>query len=615
MAFARKYILDNSCFDHNVRGSPCSPSDIFGPFGKFKGYAWVSQPFEGYGNIIYVTTTGRTQMVFNALADWMEDNNFSKYLYDKWIEVRPNHTQLYQSIMGQKYDLQARIKQALISISQSVSDLELLEHDIRKYQEFADYIHDSQLDTNVKDAKKRAELEHRKKLASMALKTVFVDQVDYYAGGNGQGAGRLSMAFMRNNNIMPTIVDDFMSMNSVDDLTNGHLKNLQTVEKNMLRVKWKLYQDWLATFRNEVEQRLSRLNQLKRSREKTLEQFREWAKPLIVREMSIHEGFSDEALRMDTSLRLGNEYETLGEPVSMTFTNLLGFKRLSTVEIQKTPSEEIQRQSENVPEITNVYDELAKILIFDENVGLRVKYPWITPAWVNSVKGWCLAQVKKKMLGGYTQYIIMTNVRYFVKNVISKTKFGVETGVYNFDNFMITPNIMFVKMVEYKAREEEVRRYINQMLGIKDERKPLKYTVINGRYKIIKSSAPKKKPLGDDEFSSYDELLERYPESKYNVQFVPQKESESSLKKIFNINFDFLLHKFPMSGDEYHGGDYDAYIFKKFKERMGMSIYFRSTPYEKDFFDRIAQFHMVNVGISAGKMRGVVKKAMGVPGG
>ncbi len=615
MAFVRRYILDNSYFDHNVRGSPYSPSDIFGPFGKLKGYAWVSQPFEGYGNIVYVTRTGRTRQVFNALMDWLDGSNFDKYVFDKWIEVRPSSGQFYQTIMGQKYDLQARVKQALISISQSVSDLELLEHDIRKYQEFENYLRDAAMDVNVSDKKKREELIKRKKLAQMALKTIFVDQVDYHAGGTGQGPGRLSMAFMRNNNIMPTIVDDFMAMESIDDIESGPLKNLQTVEKNMLRVKWKLYEEWLKTFRNEVERRLSRLNQLKRSREKTLEQFREWAKPLIVREMAIRDGFSDEANRLDVTMRLGNEYESLGEPVSMTFTNVIAFKRLSTVELQKTPSELIQKQSEKVPEITNIYDELAKILIFDENVGLRVKYPWITPAWVNSVKGWCLSQVKKKMLGGYSQYLIMTNVRFFTKTTTYRNNFEVETGVYAFDNFMVTPNIMFVKMVEFKAREEEVRRYINQMLGIKDERKTLRYTVVDGKYKVLKSSEKPAKQLGDNEFSSYDELLARYPDSDYKIEFIPQKEKESSLKKIFNLDFDFLLHKFPMSGSEFHGSDYDKYIFKQFKKRMGMSIYFRPTPYEKDFFDRIAQFHMVNVGISAGVMRGVVKKAMGVPGG
>ncbi len=615
MAFVRRYILDNSYFDHNVRGSPYSPSDIFGPFGKLKGYAWVSQPFEGYGNIVYVTRTGRTRQVFNALMDWLDGSNFDKYVFDKWIEVRPSSGQFYQTIMGQKYDLQARVKQALISISQSVSDLELLEHDIRKYQEFENYLRDAAMDVNVSDKKKREELIKRKKLAQMALKTIFVDQVDYHAGGTGQGPGRLSMAFMRNNNIMPTIVDDFMAMESIDDIESGPLKNLQTVEKNMLRVKWKLYEEWLKTFRNEVERRLSRLNQLKRSREKTLEQFREWAKPLIVREMAIRDGFSDEANRLDVTMRLGNEYESLGEPVSMTFTNVIAFKRLSTVELQKTPSELIQKQSEEVPEITNIYDELAKILIFDENVGLRVKYPWITPAWVNSVKGWCLSQVKKKMLGGYSQYLIMTNVRFFTKTTTYRNNFEVETGVYAFDNFMVTPNIMFVKMVEFKAREEEVRRYINQMLGIKDERKTLRYTVVDGKYKVLKSSEKPAKQLGDNEFSSYDELLARYPDSDYKIEFIPQKEKESSLKKIFNLDFDFLLHKFPMSGSEFHGSDYDKYIFKQFKKRMGMSIYFRPTPYEKDFFDRIAQFHMVNVGISAGVMRGVVKKAMGVPGG
>jgi len=614
-SFVRKYILDSSLLDHNIRNENYSPSKIFGPTGKLKGYAWLTQPYEGYGNIVYVTTPGKSRTVFNNLLDWLTYDKWKNYVFDKWIEIRPSHTKMYQSVIGQKYDLQARIKQALVSISQSVADLELLEHDIRKYEEFEGYLDGMEKDTSnlKKDEKKKAEQE--KKFSEMAIKTVFVDQVDYHSGGTGQGPGRLSMAFMRNNNIMPTIVDDFMIMRNPDDLENGTLKNISTVEKNMLRVKWKAYQSWLNSFKSEVKNRLSRLIQLKRSREKTLTEFREWAKPILARELAIKEGFSEESNRTFDKL-VGTEYSSLGEPIALTSTNLLSFRRLSIEEYQKTPSEMYQRDSESIPELADFYDTIAKIMIFDENVGLRVKYPWITKQWVDSVKDECAKKVKGLMLGGFSRYMMMSNINYISRNTIYRGDFEVEIGVFNFDNFMITPNLVFVKMVEHKAKDEEIKRYINQMLGIKDERRTLKYTIKNGKYVVTEKPKEKLseniKTDNDTTFRSYDDLLKKYSEEKYKIEFVPQK-SSNTFNNIFNLKFDFLNHLFPSSG-EYTPSSYDDYIYKKFRKVKGLKIFFKPTPYEKDFFDRIAQFHMVNVGIKAGKMRNVIKKLMNVPG-
>jgi len=55
------------------------------------------------------------------------------------IEVSPVHQQYYQLTQKQKEDLESRIKKGLASASQSVADLELLEHDLRKYQDFIKY--------------------------------------------------------------------------------------------------------------------------------------------------------------------------------------------------------------------------------------------------------------------------------------------------------------------------------------------------------------------------------------------------------------------------------------------------------------------------------------------
>ena len=620
---ARRYLLDNSYFDHGLRdaGVPHAPANLFGPFGKFKGYAWVSQPLEGYSNIVYISSPGKTRTVFNGLMDWMDQNKWKNIVFDKSIEVTPTHTKLYQSVIGQKYELQARIKQALVSISQSVADLELLEHDIRKYEEFDEYLKGMDTDVNhVRDKKEKKELERKKKFSEMAIKTVFVDQVDYHSGGTGQGPGRLSMAFMRNNNIMPTIVDDFMIMGGPDDLDNGPLKNLSTVEKNMLRIKWKAYQAWLSSFRNEVESRLGRLTQLRMSREKTLDEFREWVKPIISRELAIKEGFSEEGNRTFENI-IGTEYSSLGEATAQTYNNILSFHRLSIEEVQKTPSEMYEMASEKISELDlkNIYDSMSEILVLDENVGLRVKYPWITKAWVDSVKGDCISRVKSLMLKGFSRYLIMSNIRYMTRNTIYRGEFEVEIGVYLIDTFMITPNIAVVKMIEQKAKDEEIKRYINQMLGLKDDRRTLTYTIKNGRYVVNKENVKKVVRDGGDEksgFKNYDELIEKYPESRYKLRFTPEGENGTlkEIRNVFNFKFDFLNHLFPTHPGEYFSSDYGDYIYNKFRKMKGRGMFFSSTPYDKDFFDRVAQFHMVITGINNGKIRGKIQSLMGVPG-
>jgi len=58
---------------------------------------------------------------------------------DEWIEVAPTHREYYERTVATKGAIEGLIKQGLGSAAQAVADYELVNHDLRKYKEIADY--------------------------------------------------------------------------------------------------------------------------------------------------------------------------------------------------------------------------------------------------------------------------------------------------------------------------------------------------------------------------------------------------------------------------------------------------------------------------------------------
>ncbi|MCK4550921.1 MAG: hypothetical protein KAT91_03125, partial [Candidatus Aenigmarchaeota archaeon] len=205
-------------------------------FGKNNmGPCFIVQAEDQQKIILNPTTApGGIMGMYYSLMFELPKDNWNPAKPEETIEVSPVHQQYYQLVTAQKEQLEGKIKQGMASISQSIADLELVEHDKRKYDEFQEYLDE----LKSPDAKKKRE-------ANLRLKSVFVDQVDFHVGGTGQGAGRLSLAFMRNNNIMPTVVDDFFRMGSLEDINTGKLQDLPDVERRMLETKFNAYNQWL----------------------------------------------------------------------------------------------------------------------------------------------------------------------------------------------------------------------------------------------------------------------------------------------------------------------------------------------------------------------------------
>ena len=447
------YILDDSKITKKLNGDDAVQHCIDITM-KNLGKLIVVHPPDQYIKINPTMEPGATVKLYHSLVFQLPKWEYDVKKMDEYVEVSPVSKQYYQLTMQQKQQLEQQIKQGLANASQAVSDYELLHHDERKYRRYLKYLG---LKFNGEEFVKEGESDEH------SLKSIFIDQVDYHTGSTGQGAGRLSMAFMQQNNIFPTIMQDFYEMDKEEDLKEkDRLSDLPVVEKNMLKSKWRAYQQWKNLFMNEVKDRYRRIWELKQGREKSIDEYRNWLKPYIARHKLLEEGLG----RKRTRAKLQTLPPTpQGIATSKNEVKLWVWKDMLPREVHAVPGE-IHAKKPVHPYNHKQIKALNKKLIFDEKDGLKSKYPWITEEWVEE------------------------KVDEIVGNEIDKNKHYYAFGVINFDrtNFryadgaetedvdiyveflLLTHNAMLVKLLEAKAHEEELNRYINQLLGIHKEK-------------------------------------------------------------------------------------------------------------------------------------------------
>ncbi len=546
----------------------------------------------GFINGIYYGT------MFEAAKDGFKSAKIKDSVY-----VNPIHKGFFDLILGQKEQLEQKIKQGLVGISQSIADLELVEHDIRVYKQYKEYL--DMLDSDDEDERRKAEL---------SLKTIFVDQVDFHVGSQGGqgGPGRLSMAFMRNNNIMPTIVDDFMEIKSIEDVRqnsqNQKLMYLPTVEKRMLEVKYNSYLDWLSDFNKAVRERLSRLESLHKSRLKTVEEYKEWLKPTIARHKLISDALESEGGRKD--------YKTMPYDIS---TSASSFNSIS-VWLWKgfvQPNDRPASADKIFSKINYNMDDAGfrdplhpfnywtqENLIFNHSEGLVADYPWITKEWAYEKAGKYVKELSADRFKIYYNFITMD---------IGKANFKIgnselEDGDFLLNCFILSYNAMLAKLLEKDAIQEEFEMYVNDVIGIPhhfssgDSDYPhliINYVNKNGKYLItehcIDGLKKARKYFPDHNLS--DELLkwaekphtlkeikERFPENKFH--YVRIKEESSLNKWLKSIGLEFNIFRTRSPG-----------------------------PYENIFLQRITKFYFITSGKAVSKIKGMIlKRISNLPG-
>ncbi len=408
------------------------------------GHAIVVAPFEAHTAIDYTAPVGATTALYYSLAFQLGKWDFVVQKADEWIEVSPVHAQYYQLTQRQKEELEAKIKSGLASVSQAIADMELLSHDERKYREFLDYF-----GITYKNHKFHEDKEPDEHM----LRSIFIDQIDAHTG---EGISMRSIVSR-----WPTLIVDFQRLSS-NDLDPEKVKKKLDVPKSeaiILVTKNKLYNEWKNLFKPQLKTRYMRILELMNSRKKSIDEYREWLKPLIARHKMIEEGLSRSSVRKESRTSF---IQTSGHGTSSATIVLWTWRDFIAPEIHKGGTERLGK--EIFYKKIDPYDAWTKRnLIFNKDYGLIVKYPWITDEWVKEKKEELYQRKWLKENYLYYTFFIITFTR---TNIRGADGSEIEDGIFDVNAVFMSQNILFAKLLDLLAKQEEFENYVNEMLGL-----------------------------------------------------------------------------------------------------------------------------------------------------
>lgn len=451
------YLLDDPNFNRNLAGE-CVDDRVekwTAQDGRYLGHALFACPREAQTSMNPTMPPGGTSMMALRMCFQLRKWEYQIQKVDEWIEVSPAHVQYYQMTHKQKEELEGRIKQGLASAAQAVADLELLKHDERKYREFLDYLGLEYKGNGVFEP-----IEDRKP-DEHSLKAVFIDLVDVHTGDG------ISMRSIVSR--WPTLIVDFLKLNE-NDMDPDAVKNkldISKAEAVVLITKNKLYQEWKKLFTPEIKARYERIDTLVKSREHSVREYREWLKPLIARHKILEEGLATPGRRKELSTMF---IQPVGHAISLTEWVYWTWRYSQPAELQKggTERQAIEQAGEKQAKVKPDDKWTRKNLIYHPKHGLIVKYPWIEDKWVDEQLEWIMAQK-----GERTPWIIPHRL-YYAFHIIKITKANIRTPtgeeiedtVFDVNLIYMTQNVLFVKLLELKAKQEELNRYVDNLIGV-----------------------------------------------------------------------------------------------------------------------------------------------------
>lgn len=478
----KEWILGNLS-RHPLRGDILNKSlnKMCGPKGLWLGHVVAAGPFESHVRLDFTGPPGSVSGIYYSLVFQLGKWEYNVQKRDEWIEVSPVHAQYYQLTQKQKEDLEGKIKQGLVSVSQSIADMELLMHDRRRYHEFLHYLGYRTPNELKKDKSKKLEKretedhghtdeemdeiclkedddekerkEREKRTDNHSLKAVFIDQVDMHTG---EGISMRSIVSR-----WPTLITDFMKMND-GDMDPDKVKNNLDVSKAeavVLITKNKLYQEWKSIFGPEIKNRYITINDLARARKTSVDEYKEWLKPFIARHRLIKEGLASSGGRGSA---LTSSITSGGVATSSSKIVLYVWKDFLVPELYKGGSEDTGKLR-MYKKLRPDDDWTMKHLIFNKRFGLINKYDWITKEWV---------EAKLKEMEDSRWFTFQKPYYSFFEITLEKTNIRMPTGdemedgVFDINMFCMSENALFCKLLELKAEQELMEQHVNNLLGV-----------------------------------------------------------------------------------------------------------------------------------------------------
>ncbi len=415
-----------------------------------------------------VTLEGQSEIIYNVWLYRSAKWHWNVYKADEFIAVTPAAPPAFVPLMSQKERMEGKIKSGMASAAQAVADYELLKHDLRKYRDILDFF-------------KKAEQENDEHV----LRSLFLDRVDAYTG---EGYSMITMAKR-----WPTIISDFIRMLTNLDSPEDIMKEMKVTkaEAVVLRTKNELYKEWKKLFFPDVKERYARIRNLLQSREKSIDQYREWLKPIVSLYKQIREQEEIEVSPFGgagPSANLTNPLVFANTPQGYVYAKLWMFKPIMPEEMAKPiilqgQGYELDPYDNWVKNKCKTLEKKYKIRIYHDKAdkNKREKEEGINPYYIivrDFIKGLQMTGARKKkgeILSAHPgpcyderfAYYAFVDIDYecqYKKG--SSGPMVMEDQYFHIYPFILSKNVMLLFHMEMAAKEKAFDREVEELIGL-----------------------------------------------------------------------------------------------------------------------------------------------------
>ncbi|MCK5476873.1 MAG: hypothetical protein KAI55_03050, partial [Candidatus Aenigmarchaeota archaeon] len=351
--------------------------------------------------------------------------------------------------------------------------------------------------------------------------------------------------------------------------TSDYFKNIPLVEKNLLKSKLFAYDEWMKIYESTLKSRHEQYGQIKRSKEFIIDQTKKSLKPYITQYKLYEEALSSSSARKG----LFSDYlisRGLAEPFIVYRIDY--FIKSVTDMYQIMAPKQFTREDEmnGVFGKYGCYDKFMKEeLIFNFDHGLICDFPWITEEWVEEK----VQEITKSHYWNsdrtYFTFHKLKTQRAVAELPMGGGNIMNEDTDFTHTMFLMSRNVFVSKMLELKAKEEEVEHYVDKMLGIIPKvkgKKIIKYEKKRGTEYLVDGKV----------YDSKKKMIEVYSLDEYTLmEYKTPSKLIAQIKEILYINFKIRAIGGPYEHHFYKGINktfFKGYVQARFNTICGMFL-------------------------------------------
>jgi hypothetical protein len=572
------------------------------------GEAICLVPGEAEEFLSFTTPMGQVSGVTASLIFQFRKWGYVRYKVDESIWVSPVFKPYYDLVIAQREQLQASIKAGLASISQAISDFELVWHDLRKYKEFLDHFENLEKGKKLMKENKEEGLKLFNR-ANSTLKSIFIDQVDVHTGE--------TVALKLIANRWPTIIADFLKLQDDDVEPKDIAKKYHVSEAEgvVLATKNKLYLEWRDNlFYPTVKERYTTLKSLCEARKKSIEEYKNMLKPTIARYKMIVDALEKPEARKGLLISTAMPHAQALSGDTVTIWAWKPFAPSEKYNITKESFDKIPaleagfngREVEELKEAGRIKDEgMVDALPVEPSIDSIVREyakkvegeygVKITSLDIFDARQMLVEQFKQatKALTGvepwvWSPYFVFINVP--LSRSVIKTPTGVEIEDLEIEHLysaLYTQNFIIVRCLELIAKEKQLENYMGLLLG--------EYGLSSEKLELLRT-----KELVEREFPHVYGLDEKKEEEKMVRKQELEKVKSAKVKRM-----EFIKKTSSDVGKIFKTIGFPVQLFRAYG------------PYEFSIQQRIAKGYMAageGPGREFAKVRDFLKTKFGVPG-